>query len=98
MVVAILRAFRALCVLSLSLLYSQAIENTCRHREPSRKCLRTKVLLAEYRLWSPLQTFEGERVHRFGATQEGFAPRLRPLRAQAPDVPGRSMPGALACD
>src|SRR6266404_4472517 len=96
--VALLRASQAPCALSLHLPYSRAADNTCRHPGPLRKCLRTKARLAECPLGSPLHTFEAARVHRFGARQEGFAPRLRPLRAQATDLPGRSMPDALACD
>jgi hypothetical protein len=64
MVVALLRASQALCVLSLNLLYSRATDNTCRHSGPLRKRLRTKARLAECPLGSPLHTFEGARVHR----------------------------------
>src|SRR5580692_3245081 len=83
------------CVLPLHLLHSRAADNMCRHTGPLRKCLRTKAHLAEFPLGPPLYT-EASRVHRFGARQEGFAPRLHPLRARAPDVPGRSLPDALA--
>src|SRR5256885_16590831 len=94
--VALLGASQAPCVLPLHLLHSRAADNTCRHTGRLRKCLRTKVHLAELPLGSPSHS-EAVRVHRFGARREGFAPRLHPLRAQAPDVPSRSMPDALAC-
>src|SRR6266436_1160580 len=96
--VALLRVSQAPCVLLLHLLYSRAVDNTCRHPGPLRKCPRTKARLAECLLGSPLQTCGAARVHHFGERQECFSPRLRPLRAQAPDVPGHSMPDALACD
>src|ERR1700674_5111270 len=95
--VALLGASQAPLVKSLHLLHSRAADNKCRHTGLLRKCLRTKAHLAEFPLGSPLHA-EAARVHRFGARQEGFAPRLHLLRAQAPDVPGRSMPDALACD
>lgn len=96
--VRILRASQAPCVLSLHPLYSRAADKTCRHPGPSRKCPRTKLRLASCPLGSRLPTFEAARVHRFGARQEGFAPQPRPLRAQAADVQGRSMPDARAYD
>lgn len=96
--VRILRASQAPCVPSLHPLYSRAADKTCRHPGPSRKCPRTKLRLASCPLGSRLPTFEAARVHRFGARQEGFAPQPRPLRAQAADIPGRSMPDARAYD
>lgn len=95
--VALLGASQASCVRSLHRLYPRAADNKCRHTELLRKCLRTKAHLAEFPLGSPLHS-EAAEGHRFGARQGGFAPLLHLLRAQAPDVLGRSMPDALACD
>ena len=93
----LLGAPQAPCVRSLHRLYPRAADNKCRHTGPLRKCLRTKAHLAEFPLESPLHS-EAAQGHRFGVRQGGFAPLLHLLRAQALDVPGRSMLDALACD